>query len=89
MLIPTDLRRCDVCGELIARATPLRSGWATPAALPALHEGDPVWWPTYQREPDGTIPFDVCTCCVIDSGTLEALTSEATDQLCWSRGPMH
>jgi len=80
-MLQDDLRRCDVCGESIARGTPFRSAWATPAALADLHEGDPVWWPTYEREADGTIRFDVCTRCVRESGALDRLTSEAIDQL--------
>ena len=81
-MLRDDLRHCDVCGELIARGTPFRSGWTTPATLADLHEGDPGWWPTYQREPDGTIRFDVCTRCVSEGGALEGLTTEAIDRLC-------
>jgi hypothetical protein len=82
LMLWNDLRLGDVCGEPIARGKPFRSGWATPAALRDLHEGDPGWWPTYQREPDGTIRFDVCIRCVNESGTLEGLTSEGIDDLC-------
>jgi hypothetical protein len=80
-MLRNDLCLCDVCGEPIARGTPFRSGWATPATLRDVHAGDPGWWPTYEWEPDGTIRFDVCARCVSESGALEGLTSEAIDQL--------
>jgi len=81
-MLRNDLRLCDVRGEPIKRGSPFRSGWTTPDALRDLHEGDPAWWPTYQREPDGTIRFDVCARCVSEGTALEGLTSEAIDQVC-------
>jgi hypothetical protein len=78
----SDLRICGVCGEPIARGTPFRSGWATAATIGDRHEGGRCWWPTDDREPDGTIRFDVCARCVNQSGTLEGLTSDAIDHLC-------
>lgn len=76
-MVRDDLRHCDTCGDVIPRGTPYRSGWTTPDMLDDLFVDAPAYWPTCDREPDGTVRFDICFGCVSESATLEHLTTAA------------
>lgn len=76
-----DVRHCDVCGAVIQRDTPYRAGWATPAAVASAFEEGAAPHPTFAREADGTVRFDVCGRCVAECPELATVTSEAVDRV--------
>ena len=78
-MIRDELRRCDLCEEVIPRGTLYRVGYTTPDELETWCEGTPDFIPAFTPEQDGSVRFDVCTTCLVGSPGLDLLTEPTVD----------